>query len=170
MKRFTNIIQKAKTSKLHLRLLNLGIKQMIPFNKPHGFKVLEIGDNHLLTYAPYKKSNFNHIKGIHACALATLSELTTGLLLMSRLDSASYRIIMQSFQVEYLYQAKKSVTAHYEISDEWLNAEVITPLQTQDSVTIPCPVEIKDEDGNVITKAVINWQIKAWSKVRTKVA
>lgn len=168
MKTFSNIIEKAKTSKWSLRILNLGVSRMIPFNRPHGFKVLQITDNKLVTYCPYKKSNFNHIRGIHACALATLSELTTGLMLMSRLDSSQYRIIMQSFQIEYLYQAKKHVTATWEISDAWLQEKVIEPLKGTDAVMIPCPIEIKDEDGNVITKATINWQIKSWSKVRTK--
>lgn len=167
---FSSTIEKAKTSAMHLRLLNLGVKFNIPFNRTHGFKVQEIGDNHIITSCPYKKGNFNHIKGIHACALATLSELTTGLLLMSRLDSQQYRIIMQSFQIEYLYQAKKAVTARFEVDDAWLNSKVIDPLKEQDKVLVPCPIEIKDTEGNVITKATINWQIKAWSKVRTKVA
>ena len=29
------ITEKAKTSKFYLRLLNLGLNKMIPFNKPH---------------------------------------------------------------------------------------------------------------------------------------
>ncbi|MCK5104546.1 MAG: DUF4442 domain-containing protein, partial [Cyclobacteriaceae bacterium] len=72
----TKIVKKAQGSSIYLKILNIGLNRMVPFNKPHGFKVVEIGDYHLKTMVPYKKSNFNHIKGIHACALATLSEFT----------------------------------------------------------------------------------------------
>ena len=39
------IMERAKTSKKHLALLNFGLARMIPFNKPHGFKILELGDD-----------------------------------------------------------------------------------------------------------------------------
>ena len=100
------IIEKSKSSSFYRKILNAGLNRLVPFNKPHGFKVVEISNLHLKTLVPYKKSNFNHIKGIHACALATLSEFTTGFLLLSRLDSRKYRLIMQSLNMDYHYQAK----------------------------------------------------------------
>ncbi|MCK5368211.1 MAG: DUF4442 domain-containing protein, partial [Cyclobacteriaceae bacterium] len=101
----TKIVKKAQGSSIYLKILNIGLNRMVPFNKPHGFKVVEIGDYHLKTMVPYKKSNFNHIKGIHACALATLSEFTTGFLLLTSLDPKKYRLIMQNLSMDYHYQA-----------------------------------------------------------------
>src|SRR5690606_830190 len=80
-------VQKAKTSSFYRRLLNVALDRMIPFNKPHRFRIVEIADDRITTVIPYRKRNLNHIKGLHACALATLSEFTTGFLLLSQLDS-----------------------------------------------------------------------------------
>lgn len=142
---------------------------MVPFNKPHGFKILEIGDDHLKTFVPYKRSNFNHIKGIHACALATLSEFTTGFLLLVKLDPKKYRLIMQKLEMEYHYQAKMNAFAYFSISENWLNAEVYHPLKTTDRVTIDSVVKIFDSDNNHLSTGNVTWQIKDWDKVKTKV-
>ncbi len=163
------IIKKARRSPVYLKILNIGLNQTIPFNKPHGIKVLEIGDHHIKTFIPYKKRNFNHIKGVHACALATLSEFTTGFMLISRIDSKKYRIIMKALYMDYHYQAKKNVFSTFNLTDEWLEQNVYTPLQTQDAVLVKCTIETLDEDDNLLSVGNIHWHIKPWEKVRTKV-
>jgi acyl-coenzyme A thioesterase PaaI-like protein len=162
------ILQKAKHSSFYLMLLNWSLNRMIPFNKPHGFKIVEIGDYRLKTLIPYRKSNFNHIRGLHACGLATISEFTTGFLLLSSLDMNKYRIIMQRMEMNYHYQGKMDATAEFTISQEWLEANVIKPLQTQETIVVPCEVKIHDSKGNHLTTGTIFWQFKDWAKVKTK--
>lgn len=166
---FAGIIKKAAHSPLYLKMLNFGLNRTIPFNKPHGIKILEITGPHIKTFIPYKKRNFNHIRGVHACALATLSEFTTGFLLISRIDSKKYRIIMKSLHMDYFYQAKKHVYASFELSDEWLEKNVYTPLISEDAVLVKCTVETHDDDDNLLAVGEIHWHIKLWEKVRTKV-
>jgi len=60
------LVHRAKTSGFYRTILNLGLNRMIPFNKPHGFKVLEVDEDSLKVLLPYKRKNFNHINGIHA--------------------------------------------------------------------------------------------------------
>jgi acyl-coenzyme A thioesterase PaaI-like protein len=162
------ILQKAKHSSFYLTLLNWSLNRMIPFNRPHGFKVIEIGDYRLKTLMPYRKSNFNHIRGLHACGLATISEFTTGFLLLSSLDMKKYRIIMQRMEMNYHYQGKMDATAEFVISKDWLEEQVIKPLQTQETVVVPCEVKIHDVKGNHLTTGTIFWQFKDWAKVKTK--
>jgi acyl-coenzyme A thioesterase PaaI-like protein len=162
------IIEKAKTSSFYKGILNLSLNGMIPFNKPHGFKVLEIGDYHLKTLIPYKRKNFNHIRGLHACALATISEFTTGFLLVSKLDAQKYRLIMQRLEMDYHYQGKMNATATFTISEDWLNQNIYEPLKAQESVVSICEIKIHDEKGNQLTTGKIYWQIKDWTKVKTK--
>lgn len=162
------ILQKAKHSSFYLRLLNWSLNRMIPFNKPHGFKIIEISDYRLKTLMPYRRSNFNHIRGLHACGLATISEFTTGFLLLSCLDVKKYRIIMQRMEMNYHYQGKMDATAEFIISKEWLDEQVVKPLQTQESVVVPCEVKIHDSKGNQLTTGTIFWQFKDWTKVKTK--
>ncbi len=162
------LVEKAKSSRFYLKILNLGLNRMVPFNKPHGFSVAEIEDYHIKTKLPYKKANFNHIKGIHACALATLSEFTTGLLLLLKLDPEKYRLIMQSLSMEYHYQAKMDVHGEFSISEQWLEDNIYKPLTFTEKIIVPCEVKIYDTEGNHISTGKVNWQIKSWEKVKTK--
>jgi acyl-coenzyme A thioesterase PaaI-like protein len=164
------IVQKAKTSSFYLTLLNWSLSRMIPFNKPHGFRILEIGDHHLRTLIPYRRRNFNHIRGLHACALATISEFTTGFLLVSKLDARKYRLIMQRLEMDYHYQGKMNATAMFTISEDWLQQQIYEPLKTQDAVVIICEVKIHDEQGNHLTTGKVYWQIKDWQKVKTRLS
>jgi acyl-coenzyme A thioesterase PaaI-like protein len=164
------IVQKAKTSSFYLTLLNWSLNRMIPFNKPHGFRILEIGDHHLRTLIPYRRKNFNHIRGLHACALATISEFTTGFLLVSKLDAKKYRLIMQRLEMDYHYQGKMDATATFTISEDWLNQQIYNPLKTQDAVVIICEVKIHDIQGNLLTTGKVYWQIKDWQKVKTRLS
>ena len=162
------IIEKVKQgSGFHLFILNQTLHRMIPFNKPHGIRVTKLSDTSLKTIYPYKKRNLNHIKGLHACGLATLSEFTTGLLLSFRMDMKKYRLIMQSMEVTYKYQGKMDAYAEFEISDGWLKEHVLDPLAVDEKVVVPCTIDTHDEKGNILCTAVINWQIKNWQKVKT---
>jgi acyl-coenzyme A thioesterase PaaI-like protein len=164
------IFSKAKESKFYLWLMNQGLDRMIPFNLPHGFRVVEIGENHIRTKMPYKKRNLNHLKGLHACALATLTEITAGSLLISRLSPKRYRIILKKLEVEYQYQGKTDAFAEYHIDEAWLQKNVIGALENDDAVLVPCEVKIFDKNGNQLTTGTTWWQIKDWQKVKTKVS
>lgn len=164
----TKILQKAKHSAFYLKVLNWSLNRMIPFNKPHGFRIIEIEDYRLRTIMPYRKSNFNHIRGLHACGLATISEFTTGFLLLSSLDIKKYRIIMQRLEMNYHYQGKMDATAEFIISKEWLAEKVIQPLKTLEAVVVPCEVKIHDIKGNHLTTGTVYWQFKDWANVKTK--
>lgn len=164
------IIEKAKHSSFYLKVLNWSVNRMVPFNKPHGFSVVKIGDFSLKTSIPYTRRNFNHIRGLHACALASLSEFTTGFLLVSKLDGKKFRLIMQRLEMEYHYQGKTDATAEFTISEAWFSERISGPLMTMDAVVVPCEVKIHDAAGNHLTTGKVFWQVKNWSKVRTKVA
>ncbi len=161
-------IERAKHSRFSLWLLNAGLSRMIPFNKPHGFRILQIGDYDIKLLLPYKRKNLNHIRGLHACALATLSEYATGLLLISKLGFDTYRIIMKRLEMDYHYQGKIDATTHFSISDAWLHQYIYEPLKTVESVMVVCEVKIFDTQNNHLTTGKVHWQIKEWKRVKTK--
>ena len=163
------IVQKAYHSKLNLFLLNWFLGRIVPFNRPHGIRIVEIKKEFVKTRIPYIRRNFNHIKGLHACVLATLSEFTTGFLLLSRLDNKRYRIIMKKLEMNYHFQGKMDAYAEFSIQEAWLEKNIYTPLKERESVEIPCEVHVFDQQGNHLTTGWIHWQIKAWSKVKTRV-
>jgi len=164
------VFQQANNSSFHRILLNWTLNQMIPFNKPHQFEILEVEKFRLKVLLPYKKRNLNHIRGLHACALATISEYTTGLLLISNLDAKKYRLIMQRMEMDYHYQGKVDAIAEFQLSLEWMEENIYEPLRNSDAVIVPCEIKIHDVKGNHLTTGKVFWQVKDWQKVKTKVS
>lgn len=164
----TKILEKAKHSSFWLWVLNKAHPFQVPFNGPHGFEVVSLSDQHLKVRIPYRRRNLNHIRGLHACALATVSEFTTGFLLLSRLDGSTYRMIMQRIEIDYHYQGKMDAFAEFSVTEEWLTEAIYTPLKSSDAVVVPCVVKIHDAKGNHLTTGKVFWQFKNWSKVKTK--
>ena len=163
-----SLVKKARKSKAGMWLLNLTLSKVIPFNKPHGLAVMEISDHSVEVKLPYKKSNLNHIQGLHACAMATAAEFTSGLLLLYRLGTKDYRIIMESLEMQYHYQGKSDALAKFSIEEDFLETKIIGPLKEQDAVVITCEVPLYDADNNHLCTGKVNWQLKKWDKVRTK--
>lgn len=168
MKKLFWLISKAEKSSFYLWLLNVLALRVVPYNKPHGFRITKVSSNSIEVHLPYKKVNLNHIKGIHACALATLSEYCTGSVLLSSIDPALYRIILKNIHMTYHYQAKTSVSAKFELDKVWIENNILNPLKTNEAVFSELKVEVYDNLNNHISTGLINWQIKSWNKVRTK--
>ena len=168
MKMLNTLFQGAKKSAWGLKKLNWALWYVIPFNKPHKIKVHSIADNKVETFVPYKRSNLNHIKGIHACAMATAAEFSSGLLLLSRLDVTEYRIIMKDLRLEYLFQGKTGITATFSLSEDDLNSKIIDPLKNTDVIYFEAEIKLTDDKNNHVATAYSNWQIKDWKQVKTK--
>ena len=149
-------------------MLNFLLGRVVPFNRPHRFKIIEIDNNLVRTTAPYRRSNHNHIRGIHACALATVSEFSAGFLLMKNFSPADYRLIMSRMDIEYKYQAKKRVVSESRLSREQIDRDILKPLETAPSVDIKMRSDVVDDSGNLVAVAYTFWQIKRWDDVRTR--
>ncbi len=160
---------RAKGSRHWLWLLNLLLGRLIPFNRPHGFRILALGEDFLRTTAPYCRKNHNHLRGIHACAIATIAEFSGGFLLLSRLDPQKYRLIMSRIEVDYVYQAKEAIISESRLAAETMKKEILDPLKEQEAVTFRIESRIADISGNQVAQAFTTWQIKRWERVRTKI-
>lgn len=161
------LMSKAESSAFSRRILQFVLSYSIPFNRPHGFRILEVFKDGFHILLPYWRVNRNHINGIHACALATLSEFVSGLTLIKVIGRDDLRIIMKDLKMAYHFQAKKNVSAVLHLTPQMLEQHVFTPLKTQDSVFYLMKVEVYDIDKNHICTAEVNWQLKKWDKVRT---
>jgi acyl-coenzyme A thioesterase PaaI-like protein len=168
MDKFIIAIEKAKKSKFQLWLLNQFVGKFIPFNGPHKFKIVGISDDGFEIEMPFMRKNLNHLKGLHACGLATLSELTAGLTLIRKLGFKEYRLIMQELKMEYYYQAKIPVRVKYELTEEFIQTHVKGPLEKEDAVFVELKTEVYDLEKNHICTATTKWQMKKWNSVKTK--
>lgn len=161
------IIQRAQHSSFYRWMLNLALNRMVPFNRPHGLRVLEISGQRVKVLLPYRKANLNHIRGLHACALATASEFATGFLLVSLLDGSNFRLIMQRLEMDYHYQGKMNAFAEFSIPEMWMQENIYLPLKNSESVVVTCTVKIHDENGAHLSTGNVHWQVKEWRKVKT---
>ncbi len=164
-----SLVAKARTSSFYLWVLNFSFNRFVPFNRPHGFQIVEIGDDSVRTRLPYTRNNLNHLKGLHACALATLTEITGGFLLALKLDPRKYRLILKRLEIDYLYQGKSEASGYLQLPDAWLDDHIYRPLKQSEFVDVVTEVEIVDKAGNKLTSGKAHWQIKDWQKVKTKV-
>ncbi len=162
------LLAQAEHSPLKRGLLNKLLARTIPFNRPHKLDIKVVSTQKVQVRLPYRKSNLNHVRGLHACGLATAAEYTSGLLLLRRLGTDRYRIIMKSLNVEYMYQGKSDATANFELSDAEFEEAIIKPLGGSESVLFDAIVDVHDEQQNLLCTATITWQIKPWKLVKTK--
>lgn len=167
MSKLSQLILKAEKSAFSKWMLNTVMSRAVPFNAPHHFTITEIRSGATRVLLPYRRSNLNHVKGVHACALATLCEYTVGMTLVSMISEKEYRIILKTIRIEYFYQAKMDVIADFKISNEFIKSQITEPLLNEDAVFIDFEVKVHDNSGNHICTGYMNWQVKKWNKVRS---
>jgi Domain of unknown function (DUF4442) len=163
------IVNKAYNSPFYLWLLNQLASFMIPFNKPHRIQIVNLSKEKIVIACPLIRKNKNHLNGMHACALATISEYATGFLLISNLDPKQYRLILKSLNMQYLYQAKSSVHGHYELNPKAIIEQVEKDVISQIPTLITCNISLFDGNNNQISEGKIIWQIKPWHSVKHKI-
>ncbi|MCF8285165.1 MAG: DUF4442 domain-containing protein [Sphingobacteriales bacterium] len=162
-----NIVKRAYQSSFWLEILNYGLWFKIPFNKPHRLRVIALSENSITVKIPYIRKNLNHLNGIHACALATASEYACGFLLISRLSAAKYRLIMRSMHVDYTKQGKSDLFVKFNLAEERI--EIIkNKLQNEPQCLEILEVEVRDAHQNLISVAKLEWQLKEWTKINSK--
>lgn len=163
-----HILYKAQSSAFYSFLLNRILWRVIPFNRPHRFRIRVLDTWRLQVSIPYTRRNMNHLKGIHACALATASEYVCGLSLARHLDPKKYRYILQRLEVDYTYQAKKPVHGIFMLNEGELE-QIRTDLGQSEKIVQCFRVELFDDEKNRICTASTYWQLKDWSRVKTKI-
>ena len=166
MKQLLVIFQKAKHSNFYLWILNHALGYAIPFNKPHRIRITKVYDDGVSIRLPYRRKNLNHLKSIHACALATMAEYSSGISLLSTIGT-DFRLIMKNISVTYHYQAKMDVITTMKLEKKLTEEKILTPLLSSDAVLFENTIEVYDLLTNHICTAVVLWQIKKWGKVRT---
>ena len=166
MKILAFLLDKGRDSSFYRWVLNKVLGFVIPFNKPHHFRISIISEEEIEVSIPYKRRNLNHIKSLHACALATLCEYACGLKL-AQLLGEQYRIIMKEMNMEYFYQGKCGARVNFRLPKDRLEKEITGPLEKEDAVLKTFELKVFDELNNHLCTGRITWQIKYWKKVKT---
>lgn len=139
----------------------------VPFNAPHGFSVSHLDEYSLHVSLPQRRKNRNHLGSLHACALATAAEMSTGLLLLRHFPFDTYRLIMRSMHMEYYYQGRTSAQAQAELSQAMIDSVAQNPDLDDDGVMVEISSEVFDTEKTLLARGIFEWQLKSWKQVKT---
>lgn len=161
MAKLDYILERAYKSSFWLGILNIAMFYTIPFNAPHRFRIKFLSKNKIIIKIPYIRNNLNHLKGIHACALATASEYACGFLLISNLSASKYRLIMRSMHVDFVKQGKSNLKVEFNLDDATIE-KIREELEIKGQELYTYKVECRNEKGELISIASLEWQLKNW--------
>jgi len=98
--------------------------------------------------------NQNHIKGVHAAAMALLAETATGFAVGMNLPDDKLPLL-KSMKVEYLKRAQGNLRAVAA-----LTAEQVATVRSLEKGDVTVPVTVTDESGNEPIRCEMIW---AWA-------
>lgn len=127
--------------------------RVVPMVGTANIRYLEVSPDQVKVRIENQRNMQNHIKGVHAAAMALLAETATGFL--TGLHVPDHRIILiKSLHVDYLKIAKGGLTA-----TAYLNAEQQAFIATQENGELLIPVTVIDDAGNEPIRCQMLW---AW--------
>jgi acyl-coenzyme A thioesterase PaaI-like protein len=150
-----------------MRVLDKVLANRIPFNKPLGIKFQSIVPGKVEVLLPNRRSNWNHLKGIHATAIATAGEFVSGMALLTKASMNDYRYIMSELKINYLYQGRLDLVAKCELPDEEIK-QFLLDLSESGKQTFKTLAVLTDSNGEKVATVEALWQLKSWDKVTSK--
>jgi acyl-coenzyme A thioesterase PaaI-like protein len=133
----------------------------LPFNRPHRIRIDTVSEEAVIVALPDRKSNRNHLGGMHACAIATALEFSSGASILLEVGMRNYRIIMARLEIDYLAKPKGNCVA---------KANRNTPdvlgltgvLEAEGIARIVQHSSLYDASGEHCAEAAVHWHLKAW--------
>jgi len=71
--------------------------------------------------------------------------------------------------MDYHFQGKTDIALEYKLTDEFIQQQIIMPLRSQDAVLVKLIIDSYDTQQKHISTGTIEWQVKRWDKVKTKI-
>lgn len=127
--------------------------RMVSFRAPYfgsiGARFTDLSAERAEVFVKKRRRVTNHIGTVHAIAMANACELAAGTLCEAATPRSS-RWIPRGMTIEYRAKAASSVRAV---------AVLDAPIETERSYDVSIPVDVIDEDGNVVVHADISMYV-----------
>lgn len=120
----------------------------IPYSGSIGARIEHLEPGHAVVVLPDKRRVRNHLNSVHAIALANMAELSTGLAMISGLPAGINGILI-GLNVTYDKKARGELRAECKCT--------VPTGDTRQEVAIE--TEIKDQAGDVVTRATATWLV-----------
>ncbi|MDB5095754.1 MAG: hypothetical protein JWM80_175 [Cyanobacteria bacterium RYN_339] len=133
------------------KLFDIAFGFMVPYTGSMGANVEELRPGYARMVLRDRRGVRNHLKSVHAIALANLGEATSGLAMNVGLPPG-VRAIVTKLEVEFLKKARGTLTAECHAQ---IPADLVPGVdQDQDVVA-----EIKNEAGDVVARFTARWRV-----------
>lgn len=122
-----------------------------PYSGTIGANIIKLNPGHVIFALRDRRKVRNHLRSIHAIALANLGEVTSGLALMSALPRGA-RGIVTGLSMEYLKKARGRLFAECRC----------TPPQLTDmseDIAFDVTAEIRDAEKDIVARATVTWRL-----------
>ena len=134
------------------RLFSFLLGRLVPYTGSIGPLVEELEPGYARVSLADRKAVRNHLRSIHAIALANLAEAASGLAVIAALPPGA-RGILVGFRIEYLKKARGRLVAECRCT--------IPDLTGAAAVEAEPLVEVRDAAGDVVVRAWPRWRLSA---------
>lgn len=131
--------------RLFARLLG----RMVPYSGTIRPDVLELEGGRAVVALRERRALRNHLRSVHALALANLGELASGLAMTLALP-AGVRGIPIRIEIDYEKKARGRIVAE---------GRATPPMEIGDGVDATAHAELRDEAGDVVARLVVRWRL-----------
>jgi acyl-coenzyme A thioesterase PaaI-like protein len=134
-------------------LITKAFSSQVPFVGTAGLRFEEMEEGRVVVTLSNRRKVRNHLRGIHASAMALLAETATGAVLGMTLPD-THIPLMKTTHVDYVRRCKGNLRA-----EATLPPELRQRVLTEDKGDFAVPIRVTDEEGQEPVKCQMVW---AW--------
>lgn len=135
------------------------MQEVVPFNRPHRIRVVELAAEQCKVALPWRRRNLNHVGTMHACAMATAAEYASGLCLMNAMEHDKVRLVMANLNITYPRRAQSECMAVAKLDRQHF-ADILAQLDKEGRGAFVLKAQVKNTDNEVVASAEITWHLK----------
>lgn len=125
------------------------LARMVPYSGSVHPRVHELEPGRAVVSITERRALRNHLRSVHAIALANLGELSSGLAMTLALPEG-VRGIPTRIDTEYLKKARGTITAV---------GRAAPPAAVDEAVDASATSEMTDADGDVVARTTVRWRL-----------